>query len=249
MTRVLITEAHDGLGLALVKEYLADADNQVVAFCGDETKCDQLNTLRQTISDQQLLIVPVNLADEDSIKASVAPIEDFVDALDLLIFNPGAMSAELYIGDWDYDGYKGEFTDYYTILRKTPDWIYSTYDTLLLQGTNPKIIGIKAYTFTHYTPQWYGGHGKHLYGFYRSFSIGLYKIAKKVESTTLVVADLSRYELLDTHIVDEYTFNILEGCVLLDKKAIYDKARAIFLTIPKISMRKHIYFEDWYKYV
>lgn len=142
MLRVLITEAHEGLGLALVKEYLADAENQVVAFCGDSAKRDDLNALQANVGENQLLVVDVTLADEESIKASVEPIEGFVDALDLLIFNRGFVPEEFanLNDDLPVDVFKS-----YIDKLKSPQFLAKHLLDLLEQGINPVCVGMSPY--------------------------------------------------------------------------------------------------------
>lgn len=236
MVRVLITEAHDGLGLALVKEYLAVADNQVVTFCGDETKCDRLHLLKDIYSEKQLLIVTVNLADEESIKASVEPIEGFVNALDLLIFHTGFIPDEFLDDEIDVSEIpKDLFKDYLNKIWKSPSWLKQSLYFLLEEGTNSKIIGMKLCMprlFDYHVADSLGMKGAPI--FYSCYRFGSF--AYKVDPTVVTAIHISALyqdESLETLRV------LMDGNELLTQEAINQKAKALFENIPKLPYGKH----------
>jgi hypothetical protein len=239
MVRVLITEAHEGLGLALVKEFLTDADNQVVAFCGDETQCDQLNTLKESTADKQLLIVPVKLADEESIKASVEPIEQFIDALDLLIFNQGFIP-----NDWlDYqvdadDISQDRYVSYIKYkLWYSSKWTSSAFYSLLEKGINTRVIG-----FSLCMPRQRDSNTlvslerKRLHSKYIRFWFGSF--AHDVDPSVFGVIDLS-YIFPDEANLDQDTLDRMNIFELVDQVAINQKSRAFYENIHKLPHGKH----------
>lgn len=242
MVRVLITEAHDGLGLALVKEYLTDADNQVVAFCGDESKFDQLNTLKRSTSDKQLLIVPVNLADEESIKASVEPIERFVDALDLLIFNTGFMP-DGYLTDNPDIPNKEEIALFMPKLADSPLWIKDNLLTILEKGINSKIIGMSPYMANHYLSV-IKNYVKKSTRMVKTAHIGFSKFATKVDpnkATVINIWILAQY-VLRGHATNQPNVEILDQMNVIEvvgQDAINKKAIALFQNIPHLQHGKH----------
>ncbi len=242
MVTVLITEAHDGLGLALVKEYLADADNQVVAFCGEPTKRDDLNALKVD-NDTQLLVVDVNLADEDSIKASVAPIEEFVDALDLLIFNLGfipdewlnhEVNADDIPRDIMYDYIKGK-------IWNSPSWLKQSLFSLLEKGEKSKIIGfalciprqqdehIVFSLMTKGSPMHYSKQ------FFRAFT-------HDVNPSTVTAIHLNAIHP-DNCVIDEQSLDVMKQFELIDQNAIDNKATSLFENIIKLPHGKHFIIE------
>lgn len=238
MVRVLITEAHDGLGLALVKEYLTVTDNQVVAFCGDESKSDQLNTLKRSTSNKQLLIVPVNLADEESIKVSVEPIEGFVDALDLLIFNLGFIPS-IFL---DEDKVPEEMLmRFWNTIRRSPKWIKASFLHLLAQGDNSRVIGMHLCIPQSFDMEiWWKLHNigapmMNSCWLFRSFT-------HDVDPKDITVIHLSNiYHPHDPF--DEKTLDEMDMWELVDQASINKKANVLFENIPKLPHGKHYYME------
>jgi NAD(P)-dependent dehydrogenase (short-subunit alcohol dehydrogenase family) len=232
MVRVLITEAHEGLGLALVKEYLADGDNQVIAFCGDDTKCDQLNTLKENASNKQLLIVPVNLADEESIKASVKPIEGFVDALDLLIFNTGFIPD----GFLDIDVVVSDISEYAfrSYARKifsSQQWLRDSMLTLLKSGDKSKVVGIHLCMPRPFDSSVVNSLIKKGNVMISSvFSFNAFAIETDPNLVTVIhTTQLDRNRLLEPDICA-----LMENVELVSKEAIDEQAKVLNKNIPKL---------------
>lgn len=90
MQRILITGANRGLGLEFTRRYLGRGE-RVFAGCRQPEKAKQLHELK-TIHSNHLTIVPLDVADPGSVRASHAVVRSEVDGLDLLINNAGAYS-------------------------------------------------------------------------------------------------------------------------------------------------------------
>lgn len=251
MVRVLITEAHEGLGLALVKEYLADAENQVIAFCGDESKRDELDALNQTVSETQLLVVDVNLADEESIKASVEPIEDFVDALDLLIFNTGFIP-EGYVSEQLNEPTDEEIRMYMPKLGLAPLWMKENLFPLLLRGQNSRCIGISPYMSRPYNIaaiQNLKTKGKKVFEtalyMFGSFASGI--APDKI--SVIHIGVLARFVLL-RRIDTSFSVDILDEMNMIsvtNQDSISNKAKALYENIPNLPFGQH--FDRGYGYL
>ena len=84
---VLVTGASRGLGLELVRQYAAARPDNIVfaAVRSPEKASDALTTLAATASNVH--IVPLDVADEGSIRSSVQHVSRATDHLDLLINN------------------------------------------------------------------------------------------------------------------------------------------------------------------
>ena len=91
--RVLITGANRGLGLEFAKQYLARGD-RVFATARDPNSAGQLNELAKTHGDR-ILIVPLNVASEKSIKQARDAVGPQAESLDLLINNAGIYAAKV----------------------------------------------------------------------------------------------------------------------------------------------------------
>ncbi|GEM_PF-4429412 len=249
MVRVLITEAHDGLGLALVKEYLTDTDNQVIAFCGDSAKHDDLNTLKAT-HDTQLLIVDVDLVDEDSIKASVKPIEEFVDSLDLLIFNTGFIP-DAYVNKRTNEPNKEQIRTYMPKLAFAPRWLKENIFPLLKLGQESRCIGMSPYMSrvnTIETIQNLKTKGNqfiqtshHMFGVF----------AKGIDPKQITVIDL--WLLAETIVrrgeLDNPLLQIVDAMNMIEvanQDAVDNKAKNLYANIPRLPHGKH--YVGLYKY-
>ncbi len=84
-TNVLITGADTGLGLALVKRFLQGADE---VFAGVYRSAFDLNALTHEYSDS-LVLIPLDVADMDSVRAALQQVKERTRTLDIIINNAG----------------------------------------------------------------------------------------------------------------------------------------------------------------
>ena len=88
--RILITGASRGLGLEMVRQYgAAHKDNVIFAAVRDPNSKTTDKVKALAASNSNIHIVPLDIADEDSIRASVGHVSKLTDRLDLLINNAG----------------------------------------------------------------------------------------------------------------------------------------------------------------
>lgn len=151
MESVLITGANRGIGLGVVRTLLDDSDARVFATVRNPDNADDLNELRTRHADR-LTILPLDVTDEQSIKASVDLVHYHTDALDVLINNAGI--------DPDGQGVEVLTTDLFLhvlhVNSVAPFMIAQAYIDLLKAGTNPRIINISS-EMGSLTDRTYGG--------------------------------------------------------------------------------------------
>ena len=99
MASALITGANRGIGLEFARQYLADGW-QVYAACRDPASASELRRLAQA-SDDNLLILALNVTDPETVKAVAAQLDG--QAIDLLLNNAGVGGARgQTVGNIDY---------------------------------------------------------------------------------------------------------------------------------------------------
>jgi len=142
--RVLITGAGRGLGLEFARRYLERGD-QVFATCRRPAAARALATLAAAHVDR-LTIVPLDVTDARSIRASHAAVGRKVDGLDLLINNAGMYSTR---GSADPTERLGElrFEDALLLLRANavgPLMVTQQYLDLVAAGRRARVVAISS---------------------------------------------------------------------------------------------------------
>jgi len=84
---LFLTGANRGIGLAVVREALARG-HRVFAGARRPRQASQLQALAQT-HPQQIILIPIDVADDASIQAAADAVAAHTDALDVLINNAG----------------------------------------------------------------------------------------------------------------------------------------------------------------
>ena len=142
MQRVLITGANRGLGLEFSRRFLGRSE-RVFACCRQPAKANQLREL-QSEYPQRLIIVSLDVADPESVRASYHVVKSEVDGLDLLINNAGIYSVQ---GSEEPSERLGNlnFEDALKLFRinaVAPLIIAQQYLDLLKAGDSAKIVNV-----------------------------------------------------------------------------------------------------------
>ncbi len=135
MERVLVTGANRGIGLEFARQYL-QRGSRVFAGYRRPDAAQHLESLKESHPDQ-LTILPLDVADADSIRASQQRVRTQVDSLDVLINNAGIGVAE-HLGALNFD-------DVLRVMRVNavgPLLIAQEYLDLLRAGENAKIANV-----------------------------------------------------------------------------------------------------------
>jgi NAD(P)-dependent dehydrogenase (short-subunit alcohol dehydrogenase family) len=141
---ILITGANRGIGLEFARQYLSRGD-RVLGTCRDPKKAADLNKLAKAHHDR-LLVVPMDVADENSIRSAREAIKPHAQSLDLLINNAGIYSTKL--GKDRQPAEKiGELNgaDALAVMRTNavaPVLIAQAFMDLLHEAESPKIVNI-----------------------------------------------------------------------------------------------------------
>jgi NAD(P)-dependent dehydrogenase (short-subunit alcohol dehydrogenase family) len=89
MKQILITGANRGIGLELTRQLLARGE-RVLATCRQPVQAAALQDLRNQFGDR-LLILPLDVSDDISVRAAKTAVNNVVDRLDMLINNAGIL--------------------------------------------------------------------------------------------------------------------------------------------------------------
>jgi NAD(P)-dependent dehydrogenase (short-subunit alcohol dehydrogenase family) len=144
MERILITGAGRGLGLEFVRCYL-ERGERVFAGCRRPETAKHLHEL-ELAHPQRLTVVPLDVADPDSIRTSHATVRAQVDGLDLLINNAGVYSAHGSAGPMERLG-ELSFEDALTVLRINavgPLLVAQQNLDLLRRGTEARLVNLSS---------------------------------------------------------------------------------------------------------
>lgn len=87
MQNIFITGANRGLGLEMVRQYVAQGE-RVFAACRTPEKADALQQLASQHPDQ-VIVIPLEVTDQSQIETSVRLVFTKADSLDILINNAG----------------------------------------------------------------------------------------------------------------------------------------------------------------
>jgi 3-oxoacyl-[acyl-carrier protein] reductase len=89
---IIVTGASRGIGYELVKLLSSDAQNTVIAISRDELKINQLIAVcKQQNANANVIALPCDISQEESIKALIPVIKNSVKTVDILINNAGAI--------------------------------------------------------------------------------------------------------------------------------------------------------------
>lgn len=147
MKRVLITGANRGIGLEFVRQCIQRGDH-VFAGARNPDQAVDLDRLAREVHPR-LTIVPLDVADEESIRAAHSLVMDHVDGLDLLINNAGINAGSRDAGDRSRHTRVGSLSmeAMLKVLRVNavaPVIVAQTFLPLLKSGNAPKIASISS---------------------------------------------------------------------------------------------------------
>ncbi|MCC6615611.1 MAG: SDR family oxidoreductase [Anaerolineae bacterium] len=140
MQNVLITGSNRGIGLALTTAYLGRGD-RVFAACRNPARASDLQALADT-HGSQLVILPLEVGELDSIRAAVALIKEHTDTIDILINNAGINAPQ--------EDQRLDYIDFATMTRLfrvnsfAPLMIAQQCLTLLRRSHHPKVINLSS---------------------------------------------------------------------------------------------------------
>jgi NAD(P)-dependent dehydrogenase (short-subunit alcohol dehydrogenase family) len=140
MTRILITGANRGIGLALTRHYAQRPENHVLAGCRNPDEARNLYTLAQKA--RNIRVLELNVTEEDSIEDAVAHVKKQVEALDILInnagINPPGETQALGSAIMEY------MLQTYHVNAIAPFMVTQAFLPLLKHGDQPRIIHVSS---------------------------------------------------------------------------------------------------------
>lgn len=140
MQNILITGSNRGLGLALVKEYLARGNVRIFATCRKPDKAKELQNLAKS---NPVIVIPMEINDEDSITSSVDEVKKHCDSLDLLINNAGIHPDDNSARNFGH--YRKNSLDHVVTTNSvSPVIVTQAYTPLLKNGNNPRVVMISS---------------------------------------------------------------------------------------------------------
>ena len=140
MANVLITGANRGIGLALVREFLKEGDT-VIATARNP---DQANELREAggSADQRLTVLPLDVADAESVNSLAKQVANTQGSLDVLINNAGVFPEE---GDEKLEELNLAYFDTAFAINVTGTArVCQALLPMLRQGENPRIVNMSS---------------------------------------------------------------------------------------------------------
>ena len=139
MERVLVTGANRGIGLGIVNQYLERGNVRIFATCRTPEKANDLNAVAEA-NPEIVTVIPLDLADEQSIQAASTLIRKHVDGLDVLINN----AAMRFPDEQELFGVvkAAEFLYSMNVNAIGPFMLVQTLIDLLKAGNNTRIVNV-----------------------------------------------------------------------------------------------------------
>ncbi|KAM0443808.1 hypothetical protein ACHAO4_010390 [Trichoderma viride] len=141
-TVVLITGANRGIGLELVKKFLARDNTVVIAAVRNPDNASSTSSLSGLShgAESSLLIIKIDSLDNSSPLSGIASISDRISHLDLVIANAGVLTHQGPISDIPLD----QLTSHVAINTVAPIALLQATKPLLRKATNPKFVVISS---------------------------------------------------------------------------------------------------------
>lgn len=141
MQNILITGANRGVGLALVKQYIQAGDVKIFAGCRTPDNAGELSTLA---SNNDVVVVQLDINDSNSIDASVKAVEAHTDSLDVLINNAGIFPKSDHQSNSLGNLSAEDVGEVVTTNSVSPLIVSQAYRHLLKNGNNPCLVMISS---------------------------------------------------------------------------------------------------------
>ncbi|KAH8129207.1 norsolorinic acid ketoreductase [Trichoderma asperellum] len=158
-TVVLITGANRGIGLELVKRFIARDNTVVVAAVRNPNNASSVSSLSELPhgAESSLLIIKTDSLDNSSAPSSIANISDRISHLDLVIANAGVQTHHGPVSDTPLD----QITSHIAINTVAPIALLQATKPLLRNATNPKFVVISSSmgSITDNIPEKFGAYG------------------------------------------------------------------------------------------
>jgi NAD(P)-dependent dehydrogenase (short-subunit alcohol dehydrogenase family) len=139
MERILITGANRGIGLGIVEQYLKGGDALIFATCRTPEQADDLNAIA-TANPDVVKVIPLDLADEQSIQKALTLVREHADGVDVLINN----AAMRFPDEKELFGAvkAAEFLHSMNVNAVGPFMLVQTFIDLLKAGHNTRIVNV-----------------------------------------------------------------------------------------------------------
>jgi NAD(P)-dependent dehydrogenase (short-subunit alcohol dehydrogenase family) len=150
MKQILITGANRGIGLELTRQLLARGE-RVLATCRQPVQAAALQDLRNQFGDR-LLILPLDVSDDISVRAAKTAVNNVVDRLDLLINNAGILVGGETLSNFDpANMQRSHDVNAVGVMR-----VVTQFVDLLRLGQEPKVVNISSQlgSLQKVRPQW-----------------------------------------------------------------------------------------------
>jgi NAD(P)-dependent dehydrogenase (short-subunit alcohol dehydrogenase family) len=136
MQNIFITGANRGIGFGFAQHYLAQGA-RVFAGCRVPEKAAQLHELQARYGDS-LVIIPLEVTDESSLRAAHQAISAATTSLDMLINNAGVLHSSHDASEVTAEGLRESFD----VNAIAPLMVAKQFVDLLQAGNTPKIVNI-----------------------------------------------------------------------------------------------------------
>jgi NAD(P)-dependent dehydrogenase (short-subunit alcohol dehydrogenase family) len=136
MQNIFITGANRGIGLGFAWYYLTH-EARVFAGCRTPQQAARLKELQAQYGDK-LVIVPLEVTDEDSIRKAQQMISGVTDRLDVVINNAGVLHTSHNLSEVTTEG----LSDSFAVNAIAPMMVAKHFAALLQAGDTPKLVNI-----------------------------------------------------------------------------------------------------------
>lgn len=142
MQTIFITGSNRGIGLALVREYVARVDTRVFASCRNPESADDLQALKREYGDS-LCIFALDINDSASIESAYEIVSAQTEKIDLLFNNAGIFPRQA--SDTTFGQLTREAVGHVILTNSvSPLMLTQAFVPLLAQSSNARIVMISS---------------------------------------------------------------------------------------------------------